>query len=95
MARHSPERIDGPTPNGGAYAIAYYRDDGSREIVEFDANDIALDREMLVREKAAAMNTSIMEAGFIMAIELGEIDGDVIITDEDGVEIKRPPPSYV
>jgi hypothetical protein len=32
-----PERIEGPTPNGGAYAIAYAYDDGSMEIVEFNA----------------------------------------------------------
>jgi hypothetical protein len=32
-----PERIEGPTPNGGAYAIAYTHDDGSMEIVEFNA----------------------------------------------------------
>jgi hypothetical protein len=34
-----PERVEGPTPNGGAYSIAYFHDDGSREIVEFDAAD--------------------------------------------------------
>jgi hypothetical protein len=33
------DRTEGPTPNGGAYAIAYTHDDGSMEIVEFDAND--------------------------------------------------------
>ena len=32
-------RVDGPTPNGGAYAIAYTSDDGSIEIVEFDGQD--------------------------------------------------------
>ena len=32
----SPQRVEGPTPNGGAYAIAYTHDDGSIEIVEFD-----------------------------------------------------------
>jgi hypothetical protein len=31
-----PMRIPGPTPNGGAYAIAYQHDNGV-EIVEFDA----------------------------------------------------------
>ena len=39
-----PERVDGPTPNGGAYAIAYFRDNGSMEIVEFDADDNVLHR---------------------------------------------------
>jgi hypothetical protein len=38
MAAKPPERHDGPTPNGGAYSIAYFRDDGSMEIVEFDAD---------------------------------------------------------
>jgi len=32
-----PERVEGPTPAGGAYAIAYTHDDGSIEIVEFDS----------------------------------------------------------
>ena len=39
MAAKPSERIDGPTPNGGVYAIRYFHDDGSSEIVEFDAND--------------------------------------------------------
>jgi len=34
-----PQRSEGPTPNGGAYAIAYTNTDGSMEIVEFDKND--------------------------------------------------------
>ena len=33
-----PTRIEGPTPNGGAYAIIYEHDDGSIEAVEFDTN---------------------------------------------------------
>ncbi len=32
-----PKRVDGPTPNGGAYAILFTHDDGSVEIAEFDA----------------------------------------------------------
>jgi hypothetical protein len=42
------ERIDGPTPNGGVYSIAYFSDDDGKptskqkatrmEIVEFDGN---------------------------------------------------------
>lgn len=39
-----PIRIDGATPNGGAYSILYTHDDGSREIVEFDADDKAIFR---------------------------------------------------
>ena len=34
-----PERIEGPTPQGGAYALVYRRGDGSGEIVEFDDED--------------------------------------------------------
>ena len=40
-----PERHDFPTPNGGAYAIAYFHADGSiAEIVEFTADDRELQR---------------------------------------------------
>jgi hypothetical protein len=39
-----PERIDGPTPNGGAYLVIYRHDDGSTEIVEFDADDAEIHR---------------------------------------------------
>ena len=31
-----PERIEGPTPAGGAYALIYRHDDGTVEIVEFN-----------------------------------------------------------
>ena len=44
MAAKAPERREGPTPNGGAYSIAYYHDDGRMEIVEFDAADKAIHR---------------------------------------------------
>ncbi len=46
------ERIEGPTPRGGAYAIAYYQDANGQpadkasavavEIVEYDAAGVAL-----------------------------------------------------
>ncbi len=39
MTAKPPERHDGPTPNGGAYSIAYHHANGSMEIVEFDAKD--------------------------------------------------------
>ena len=40
-----PERVEGPTPAGGAYAIAYYGPDGKiAEIVEYDDTDRALRR---------------------------------------------------
>ncbi len=32
-----PKRVEGPTPNGGAYAILFTHDDGSMEIAEFNA----------------------------------------------------------
>lgn len=38
------QRVEGPTPNGGAYAVRYVRDDGSSEIVEFDAEGEAIFR---------------------------------------------------
>jgi hypothetical protein len=34
-----PEHIEGPTPNGGTYALVYVHDDGQIEIVEFDRDD--------------------------------------------------------
>jgi hypothetical protein len=34
-----PRRVEGPTPNGGAYALLYDHDDGTLEIVEFDSDD--------------------------------------------------------
>jgi hypothetical protein len=47
-------RIDGPTPSGGAYAILYTHDDGSLEIVEFDA----FDREIRRTYSAPPKSTS-------------------------------------
>jgi hypothetical protein len=38
------ERIEGPTPAGGAYAIAYVGDDRRGEIVEFNAEGNQLAR---------------------------------------------------
>ena len=42
MPASAPERIEGSTPAGGAYAIAYRGDDGSIEIVEFDGAGVGL-----------------------------------------------------
>jgi hypothetical protein len=55
MADETEERVDGPTPNGGAYSIAYFRDAegnpcqkaGAAEIVEFDAKGEAVHRSYL------------------------------------------------
>lgn len=48
------ERIEGPTPAGGAYAMAHYRDDDGNpapkgsathvEIIEYDRHDRAIHR---------------------------------------------------
>ena len=38
MGAKEPVRIEGPTPNGGAYALAVEDDDGMVHIVECDAD---------------------------------------------------------
>ena len=43
------ERIEGPTPNGGAYALAY-RDGDFTEIVEYDASGNQVFRTYLERD---------------------------------------------
>ena len=43
-----------------------------------------------IRLTAEALGISEAEAEFIVAIELGEIDGDVVVLDEDGNEIRQP-----
>jgi hypothetical protein len=55
------ERVDEPTPNGGIYSIAFFRDDHGKpvpknqatqcEIVEYDGNDEAIQRTYGVIEK--------------------------------------------
>jgi hypothetical protein len=37
-----PQRLERPTPAGGAFSIAYCRDDGSIEIAEFAAEGEAI-----------------------------------------------------
>jgi hypothetical protein len=56
------ERTEGPTPSGGAYAIAYFRDKlgnpcpkaeaAGIEVVEFDARDRAIFRTYMTRPDA-------------------------------------------
>jgi hypothetical protein len=48
-------------------------------------------REETIELTAAALGIGLVEAEFIVAMELGEIDGDVVIVDEDGNEIRKPP----
>jgi hypothetical protein len=47
----APERTEGPTPNRGAYSIAYFHDDGAMEIVEFDAQDREIHRTYMEAPK--------------------------------------------
>jgi hypothetical protein len=42
----NPERIEGPTPSGGAYAMVYRHDDGRIEILEFDDRDREIRRTL-------------------------------------------------
>lgn len=54
------ERLDEPTPNGGAYSVAYFRDKEGRpcrkehahqmEIVEYDDHDNEVHRTHMVRD---------------------------------------------
>jgi hypothetical protein len=47
------QRIEGPTPNGGAYAIKYQ--EGNRiEIVEFDEDGQVIERTYGIVENAAS-----------------------------------------
>ncbi len=50
--KNSPERIDGPTPNGGVYAMVYRHDDGRTEIVEFDTRDREIRRTYSLAPKS-------------------------------------------
>jgi hypothetical protein len=47
-------------------------------------------RKETVRLTAEALGVSIAQAGFIVAQELGEIEGDVITVDEAGNEVRTP-----
>jgi hypothetical protein len=48
-------------------------------------------REETIRLTAAALGISRQDAEFIVAIELGEIDSDVVVLDEKGREVPQPP----
>lgn len=50
------------------------------------------DRDDLVRRKAEDLGIPEVDAAFIVAQELGEIDSDEVLVDEDGNEIRRPDP---
>lgn len=49
------------------------------------------DRAETIRLTAEALSISEAEAEFIVAIELGEIRGDIIIVDDDRREMDRFP----
>jgi hypothetical protein len=49
------------------------------------------DREETIRLTAAALGITEADAEFIIAVELGEIDGDVVVLDEQGHEIRSEP----
>ncbi len=44
-------------------------------------------REETIRLTAEALGISRLEAEFIVALELGEVDGDVVVVDDDGNEV--------
>lgn len=48
-------------------------------------------RKETIKLTAEALGISRVDAEFIVAIELGEIDGDDVLVDQDGNEIRRPP----
>jgi hypothetical protein len=74
------ERHDGPTPNGGAYSIAYRHADGSMEIVEFDVSDREIHRTYSEAPDSVYLNLMI---------------NDDILVDEHGNEIPQPPDASI
>lgn len=46
-------------------------------------------REGTIRLTAEALGINEAEAEFVVAQELGEIDGDVVVLDDDGSEIRE------
>jgi hypothetical protein len=48
-------------------------------------------REETIRLTAEALGIGLVEAEFIVAQELDEIESDVVTVDEDGNEIPNPP----
>jgi hypothetical protein len=51
--------------------------------------------EETIRLTAEAYGISLDQAGFIYAIETGEIDSDVTAVDDDGNVMKMPEPPHV
>ena len=52
-------------------------------------------REETIELTAQALGISLAEAEEIVALELGEVDGDQVALDDDGNEVSQPPPSHV
>jgi len=52
-------------------------------------------REETIRLTALDLGISELLAGFIVAQELGEIEGDVVAVDDDGESPENKPPSNV
>jgi hypothetical protein len=52
---------------------------------------VGRDRQETIKLTAAALGIGLAEAEEIVAIELGEIDGDCVAVDDDGNEVRRPP----
>lgn len=49
-------------------------------------------RDELVRSKALELGIPTLDAAFIIAQELGEVDSDEVLVDEDGNVITRDDP---
>jgi hypothetical protein len=58
------------------------------EIVAADGHKLTRDEQI---EVLVTLGMTREYATFVIAMEAGEVDGDVVIVDEDGNEIKREP----
>jgi hypothetical protein len=81
-----PSRIEGPTPNGGAYAIIYEHDNGSIEAVEFDA-----DGKEILRTYTTPFEMRISEQrAVVLAREFGEGISECIFLRACDVSDRKP-----